>query len=152
MSVSTVETRPVPWRLGDLLGLWLAFSLGALALLVSWWGASGTALLTRQYAWTDLGIAGAVVIACGNGLWILTGRRAVGERRRRVLDAYAGLSSPDATTLAPVEQEANGLVASPGMRRYHRPGCQLVSGKAVAAAPIDVHERHGRRPCGICQP
>jgi hypothetical protein len=144
-------SRPVPWRLGDLLGLWLACSLGAVARLVSWWGASGTAVVTREYAWTVLGIGGAVFVGCGNGLWILSGRRAVGERRRHVLAALDA-SLPVPATDTEVPHVSNDPVAATGMSRYHRPDCQLVAGKAVAHEPPEVHERHGRRPCGICAP
>ena len=158
MSIAPGEGRPEPWRLGDLLALYGAFGLGALALLVAWWGASGTAVLSRDYAWLDLGIAGSVIIASGNGVWLLTGRRAVGERRLRALAAVQPLAVSSNGHVDPTNESRAATaadarpVASDLMARYHRPECQLVLGKEVTSATATAHERQGRRPCGICRP
>jgi hypothetical protein len=127
-----------------------ACTVGGLAtLLVGWWGVSGTARLSHQVPWVVVGTAGLIVLGAGNGLWLLIGRRAVAERRRSLLGAFAAAPLTAST-------HRNGAGPKPvwatGMQRYHRPTCQLVAGKATRSSSISAHHRAGRQPCGMCQP
>jgi hypothetical protein len=88
--------------------------------------------------------------------WLLDGHRAVVELRTAVLP-HPQTVAPGvavAAELAPLGGSApEPLVALDGMRRYHRPGCPLLAGKATTtAASRSGHERAGRRPCGVCEP
>jgi hypothetical protein len=145
--VSRRPDRPVPWRLGDLLGLYVTVAIGAILLLLAWWGASGTGKFSSQIAWVNVGIFGLVVAGSGGAVWLLTGRRAVGERAQSLLPLGAARFVPE------TDVDGDGamrLVASPRMTRYHRDGCQLIVGKNVRPASEAEHRAAERRPCGMC--
>jgi hypothetical protein len=143
----------VPWRADDIVVLYVTGFVGAVLLLVSWWGASGTTRLGSQVAWVNVGVAGLIVSGTGIALWLLHGHRAVGERQRLLLADLETAPPPDtAPASVPVGEGDAAVVAGSRMTRYHRTDCPLVAGKSVRRASRDVHERAGRRPCGMCTP
>ena len=149
---SSTRTLP-PWRLPELLFLYVTTAVGAVVLAVGWWGTSGTAKLTHQIPWLCLAAGGLIVLGAGNSLWLLLGRRAVADRRRVLLAAFDALPVPAGPDAVPATDGAGPRpVAATGMGHYHRPDCQLVAGKAVRAATPATHEKAGRRPCGMCRP
>jgi hypothetical protein len=140
----------VPWGLRDARALFFLTCGGLGALFLSWWAASGTGKLNRQITWMVVAIAGIVVIGAGNFLWLLAGRRAVGARRRTLLERLEAL---DADVLSPTRDvvgPSSTYVAVAGSARYHLPSCLLVRGKAVS--PIDPKKRRGAKPCEMCLP
>lgn len=145
----STDARALPWRLVDVLVLWVLLAVGALALVLSWWGVSATTRLSRQVAWLDLGVLGVLIAEGGVALWLCVGRRAVGKRRRLLLPDL----SPTAESVTLRAAGGPGeWVAADNMTRYHTPECAFVIGKAVRAAPTISHRRAGRRPCGVCRP
>lgn len=142
---------PVPWRLGDLLLLCGLVGAGVIAVLSAWWGTSGTSSLSTQYAWVNLGVIGVVVLGTGCCIWLMIGRRALGERERLLLSAIGASQLVRVPT--PIRVAATrSFVAGTGMTRYHHPDCHLVAGKTVLSSSVAAHGRAGRRPCGMCQP
>ena len=139
-----------PWRLADMLLLYVFTAIGFTILLVAWWGVSGTARLSHQVPWVSLAGAGVIVLGTGNSFWLLIGRRAVADRRRQLLTAF------EAAAPLPEGAQPNGSgpqpVWSAGMQHYHRASCQLVQGKATSSDSLAAHRGAGRRPCGMCLP
>lgn len=139
-----------PWVLADVRSIARSAALGLGMLVVGWWGASGTPRQDRQIAWLVVAILGIVVLGIGSFLWLLAGRRALGTRRAVVMDALAtrlaAATGEEATTVD------EPLVAVAGTVRYHRPDCQLVTGKDIRAATLAAHRRVRRRPCEMCEP
>ena len=145
------DGRPLPWRPGEAIWTSVLNIVGAVVVLIGWLGVSGTARLSHQYGWTSVAVAGLVIAAFGNGLWLLGGRRAVGVRRRRLLaDAPEGSVEiiPSTATTSPTADDRP--VTAPAMTRYHRPGCILVRAKDVH--PYEPGRDGAARPCGICRP
>lgn len=134
----------VPWAVGDAVGLYLATLAGLVMIFVAWYNASGSDRLSTMVAWTNLGVGGIIVSGTANALWLLSGRRAVGERRRWLLE----VTDED----QPMETRSERLVAGPGMTRFHLESCPLVVGKSATAASRKEHAAAGRRPCGVCEP
>jgi hypothetical protein len=116
-------------------------------IFAAWYNASGSDRLSTVVAWVNLGVGGIIVSGTANALWLLAGRRAVGERRRWLLPEPSEITT-DAKPAADVEQ----LVCGAGMTRFHRESCLLVEGKPVAPASRQQHLAEGRRPCGVCEP
>lgn len=149
-------TSRSPWRAGDLLSLAATVAIGGAALLVGWWGVSGEPRVTQQTPWLNVSIGGLVIAGVGNAVWLVTGRRAVGERRRRLLPDVADVLSSDTTD--PLWTSADGvadkrtspLVAIPGMTRYHLASCELVAGKQTRG--LKQGRRPALAPCGVCRP
>jgi len=140
----------VPWRADDVVVLYVTTFVGAVLLLIAWWGASGTTRLGAQVAWVNLGVVGIIVAGTGNAVWLLHGNRAVGNRQHDLLGDFEGADLVEAE--AAVSDEADDvLVAGPRMTRYHRASCPLVAGKDVRPASRSAHEKR-RRPCGMCTP
>lgn len=158
---SPLSTRPrrpvVPWTSGDATRLLLVNTAGAFTVLVGWVGTSGTADLSDQFAWTSLAVLGFLVAGTGNGLWLLSGRRAVGIRLEALLDgAPQTTAEPSAEVvvetrvLAPVDDDQ--LVAPAAATRFHRRNCVLVRDKDVDVASLSGHRKSGRVACEVCQP
>ena len=124
--------------------------LGVFLIGAAWWGVSGTAALDAQVGWANVGVLGVVAAGAGNVNWLLSGRRAVGERRRRLLADV--VETPVVANAPGVEGDGSALVAAEEMTRFHRAGCALAVGKATSAATRAEHDREGRRPCGVCRP
>jgi hypothetical protein len=143
-------TASEPWQLYDMFLLYGFSAVGLGLLLLAWWGVSGTATTTHQIVWVNVAVVSVMVLGTGNCMWLLSGRRAVGERRQRVLAAFESVSVEPLEVAGPVGEDRP--VAANGMRHYHRAGCQLVRGKSATATTLSAHGRAGRQPCGMCQP
>ena len=146
MTAPVVGAGPVPWRLANLVGLWVTLAAGATLLVLAWWGASATADQSSQVAWINIGVCGLIVSGVGITTWVLSGRRAVGARRM--------LLFPDAqpVTDAIPTDESGPLVTAAHLTRYHRSGCPMVAGKRTRAASAARHRAAGLEPCGVCRP
>lgn len=138
---------------------WLGLVVIGTALIVTgWWMASGQGHLDDQVGPASLAAAGAIVTSVAHVLWILRGRRTVGERMERItnapwidsggIDTGALLGGQSALPAAPRAT----LVAAPESQLFHRPSCPMVRGRAWLAAERTQHEMAGRRPCGLCAP
>jgi len=139
-----------PWRVTDAV-TWCALVAGAgVLLLAAWWGASGTAVVHHQVVWLNVGAVSVMLVGTANVLWLLSGRRALGERKRGLLDR---VDARFGTHRAAVLEAACQPVTAAMMTRYHRPGCQFAAARGgLKAADRDAHERQGLRPCVVCRP
>jgi len=60
------EHRPapaLPWRLADMLALYICTGIGFAILFVAWWGVSGTARESHQVPWVNVAVAGVLGVA-----------------------------------------------------------------------------------------
>jgi hypothetical protein len=138
-----------PWHAGDVSSL-LTLNAVGLALLVAGWSmAAGRLLFHDQVSGSNVAIAGIIVAGVGNGVWLLTGRRAVGLRRRTMADA---IEQRYRSRPQPIAEETTTFVAAKGMTRYHRLDCVFVVDRKVTARRRETHESQGRTPCGVCRP
>ena len=138
-----------PWHAGDVSSLATLNAVGLALLVTGWFMASGQLLFHNQVAGANVAVAGVIVAGVGNGVWLVTGRRAVGMRREvfaRSVVAYATdrANTPSATAALPV--------AATGMTKYHRPECPFVAERRVTSRTAKTHEKQGRTPCGVCRP
>ena len=152
MTANTARRPPPLWLAGDVVLLYALSVLGAALVLASAWATTAADDVSTRIAWINLGVAGLLVAGTGNAFWLMAGRRAVGERRARLLavpqvDTEVSVALPSADT-----EPDSGLAAVAGGGRFHRKHCALVVGKAVTVGARSRHERAGRRPCGVCQP
>lgn len=140
--------QPYPWLVPDLFRWFALLLLNVAGLAIAWWGASGTARLSGQFGWVDLGVAAVVVGGLGNMTWLLQGRRALALRRRTLL------AIAQSRVMLPAEPYPGdeGLVryAVPGTTRYHRGTCPAIVSRPAQSMSVARHERAGRRACGIC--
>ncbi|MBW8826039.1 MAG: hypothetical protein JF603_06795 [Acidobacteria bacterium] len=151
------ERRQPLWLPGDV-ALLSSLNLVAAALLVAAaWATTATDDLSLRVAWVNLGVVGLLVAGAGNVLWLLAGRRAIGERRAELLVAPSEVGADDDATaptraLATMAAPPDRLVSVARATLFHRDDCPLVQGKPVTAGIRSRHERAGRRPCGVCLP
>jgi hypothetical protein len=137
-------------------------AIGAGCILANWWRAAETSNLAANLSSAGLAITGVVVAGLTNALWLLTARGTIARRRRRLSSRVAAwaapLDNPGRPVAVPVaaptprSSPTPGLIAVDGATLYHRPDCPLVSRKRTAVAPVETHEAHGLRPCGVCEP
>ena len=162
-----VAQRGALWSAEDLLRWALATGVGGIVIAVSWYVGAGDASFNRQIGPLDAAVAGVVVSGLGNAVWLLRGRRALGERRRALLadpvvavdtdgpgavrrvSSSAGAGPAGA---ASSDAAAEALVAGEGLLRFHRPDCVLAAGRDWTGATREQHEDAGRSPCGVCRP
>lgn len=140
--------RATPWVAEDLIhwsgGLAVAFVTCAGA----WWYASVEPLFHEQVPAAVVGVLGTMLAAWCNVLWILRGRRAIGERLRLLLpdpDESASDAPQDGATIP-----GDAFVAGRDLGRYHDPRCPLAAGRNWKTASGAKHESAGRAPCGVC--
>lgn len=120
-----MSSAPGPWPPRAPVAMVGANALAALLLVIACVGAADTAALRDQIGWLNLAVVGGVAGAATNASWLLAGRRAIGQRRRRLLLDVVDPVCP-AGTAAPI---ADAWRWVPGTHRAHRDGCQLAAGK-----------------------
>jgi hypothetical protein len=159
-----VAGPPVLWSAEDLLRWVITVSIGGVVVVASWYVCAGDTTFSQQIGPTDAALAGLLLAAVGNLVWLLHGRRALGERRRVLLPDVGEATEPSRRRVlqeredlpsVPVgaHNEEVVLVAGEHMERFHRPECPLASGRTGwAAMTRQDHESAGRRPCGVCRP
>lgn len=138
------------WRDSDIVLVATASLLGLIAIAAASFGAHRADSPARQTAWLHLAIVGLALTGLGIGLWLLRGRRAVGDRRVALISLEgAGVDTPDSATARPSavpgRTEHLGLVRAAGMDRLHHRNCPLVAGKPVVPVRLGDGER-----CGVC--
>jgi len=148
---------------------WVLAGLGALALLLGWYGVSGQALTAKQLPYlVSGGLTGVGLLVLGAAFLATDDVRRqldrLGEVERKV-DALYGLFAADiadtATGPAPAAlsappraaRDSSVALALPAGSSYHRADCALVTGKAEAE-PVDAAavSTRGLRPCRVCDP
>jgi hypothetical protein len=142
------------WRPEDFMRWVLTVGLGGIVLVASWYVCAGDASFYRQIGPLNGAVAGVIIAGLGNVMWLLRGRRMIGERRRALLPDPVVVAAGDevATGTAPSASDLELYVAGEGLARFHRPGCTLAVGRSWTGAPRQAHLELGRRPCGVCRP
>jgi hypothetical protein len=142
----------VPWRVGELVSLYCFNLAGLVLILLAWFQVSGQVDLGSQMRWLNAGVAGVIVAGAGNVLWLMAGRRRVGELCRSAARPVLARAARNRTVAnAPTPDGAVGqLVSGQGMTRFHRRSCLFVAGKPVTPASERGHIAAGRRPCDAC--
>jgi hypothetical protein len=143
---------------------WALLALGALSILLGWYGVSGQSVTAKQLPYlVSGGLTGVALIVIG-AVFLASDdvRRQVGrlhDVERKVDDLYSLLvetevaqpvvaQTPPAAELAP-----DALLALPNGSSYHRPDCTLVAGKTnVGAIDKAAIKARSLRPCRICDP
>lgn len=142
--------RSMPRHLG-----WAVAGVGALLLVLGWYGVSGEAVVARQLPYlASASLPGAALLLCGAVL-VAVERTARGsaETERRVAELHALLVEPvqEMSPAAGADDDA-GRLAVAGGSRVHRPGCPLLAGKETRpVSPEDVAAL-GLRDCPLCDP
>jgi hypothetical protein len=140
---------------------WVLALLGALALLLGWWGVSGEALTAKQLPYlVSGGLTGvALIVLAAVFLGTDDVRRQlarVDELERKVDELHklfvAELDEAPTTSTTEVAHDGS-VLALPSGTSYHRPDCALVSGKTEATrVTAAVIARRSLRPCRVCDP
>lgn len=152
-TMSRDHTGASLWSADDFLR-WLAlFVVGGGLLIAGWWMASGTGHINSQIGPATLAVGGGIVASVAHLLWVLRGRRAIGER----LDSLAGTEWLDHILSAPERPEtelmsSGALVAAEGSQLFHAQVCPLVQGRNWPMSDRAAQIAAGRRPCGVCSP
>ncbi|MDV6014600.1 hypothetical protein [Haloechinothrix sp. LS1_15] len=134
-----------PWRDGDVVMVCLSAVGGVVAIAIAWYGADRSAVLHHATGWLNLAVAGFAVTAIGIALWLLRGRRAVGERRTTLVSLDPGETEPAGEASRPAVDDTPELVRAVGMQRVHRPECPLVAGKQ-----LETVDQEDGQACGVC--
>lgn len=140
-----------PWSRGHFVSLAIIVALGGAVCALAWNGTSTRSQLDDQTPWIALGVAGFLVAAGAQVVFLRQGRRTVVTHGVEVQASV--MSLVQVRTAAPSEHgSATGLVAAEGMAHFHRPECPIAAGRPWQPEPQHVHEAAGRTPCGICVP
>lgn len=147
-----------PWGAEDIVRWSTTVLLGLALVAVGGFEAHSQKLFHHQFSWTALATAGAIAVFYGNAVWLLRGRRRIGERMHSLLRSYdpaqarrqaVGESGIQSTGRVPDRGE---LVAPLGATYFHRPRCPLARGRETVSASRAGHAAAGRVPCGVCAP
>jgi hypothetical protein len=151
--------RRTLWSAEDVTRGVLVLAAGGIIIAVSWYVCSGDASFNHQIGPLDAAVSGMLLAGLGNLMWLMRGRRVVGERRRALLpDPEMVAIEPVGTVrkvsdLSAQSNDAKKLfLAGEGLVHFHRPECALASDRSWSGATRAEHEEHGRQPCGVCRP
>lgn len=130
------------------------FPLGLTALLLGWLGVASTGHVFLQLPYlVSGGLVGVALVTAGGLLYLASwvSRTAAVQRRQNAQILAALLALQEAGGLDPdVDTGAVPMVATPRGSMFHRPDCQVVSGRS------DVHpitaQAGDLKPCGMCDP
>lgn len=148
-----------PWTRADLGLCGLLVALGLVLWFLGWYGASDKVVEGDQVVFVNLAAAGTLLAGAGFVNWFLHGRRAIRDRRRRLIlvrsrQLRPGFQRPvaDAQTVLRPRSSSAVLVAAAGLARFHRSDCALAVGRDWPTGDRTTFERAGQRPCGVCLP
>jgi hypothetical protein len=139
----------VPWPADAVGRLVVSNMVGLAVILASAYEASHEHVMRSSLTWLNLAVLGLAIAGAGNALWVLRGRQALASARGA---AFAELHLPVADDPPSVVEGDQDVVAIPGLRRFHRPDCAFVAGRATELVTPAVRGRDGLLPCEICQP
>lgn len=98
-----------------------------------------------------LALAGALLVAFVAAVMVAQLRASVEQRKLAVLGGWTADEPDRGTTAAAPEAAAGTVLVVTGLPLYHRAGCQLLAGRAVAeCAPTALPQ--GVSACGLCEP
>lgn len=118
---------------------------GGVCFLV-WLAASNEPAANDQVTLIPVSVLGLVIALYAQAMWLLNGRRAIGERARHLL------SDPSTIRASATEQRADGaLVSGPGLGRFHRRSCPIAE-PTWTSTSREQHATAGRQACGVCRP
>lgn len=127
--------------------------IGAVVVVLAWWGVSGERDVHTQIGWLCLSGLGLLLAGVVNGSWFARGRRTLLDARTRM--RALALSRLDHNVPTPTAGPANRgdrnhFGAADKMSRYHRDGCVLTRGKTLTWDDAGAHEAAGRAACEVC--
>ena len=149
MTMSPTDGRlSIPWHTGRLVRVCLVQLVAVAVVVGAGYAAGGRNRAGGQVVPFDVAALAAIASGVVNGLWLLDGRRLVGDRRRVLgeLSRRAQLRPATAPAIPAVP------VAVPELMFFHDAGCRLVEGRPFVTAAREAHLGSGRRPCGWCEP
>ena len=145
---------------------WALAVLGAVFIVVGWFGISGESLVAKQMPYLISGGVGGVALVGLGVLFLGTEERRRDRTRIDQLEAMVAdlhsvlLARADApaprtsdSPSAAAAEGSGGLVALPVGQSFHRTDCVMVEGKSNAA-PVTAREvrARGLKPCRLCEP
>lgn len=142
-----------PWTAGSAAVLTACVIIGAVGLLIAWFGASGSAKFRTELIWIAVGVGVCGLAALGEAIWLMAGWRRLGLERRAVaglLQQRRALRAPEVPIADFSAESVPAYVAGAGMRKRHRPGCDVVRNKPVEALSVAECDARGLLSCGMC--
>jgi hypothetical protein len=138
-------SRPTPWTVAQVRAV-AACDIGAAVLvLAAALLAADQDSLGDQIVLIDLAVAGLLLAVVAHAALFLSARRAVGQRRLRLLPDLDRRARPTSTS------SEGPQVWLPGTARVHRADCPMVAGKAAKPiTPARVRSK-GLDRCEVCQ-
>jgi len=147
---------------------WIFMGLGAVLIVIGWFGVSREAIVGKQIPYLVSGGIGGVFLAVLGAYFLGTQElRSDSGRLDRlehmVEDLHAALlSRPDAPTIVRHDEQvesANGsrsparrVIAVEGGESFHRSDCALVRDKGGEELTPATARKRGLRPCPVCEP
>jgi len=142
--------RQGPWSELLVARLVIVNAAALVALLASWFQTAAANDVSDRLAWLNVSVAAIVVVGLTNGMWVLGGRRKLGQARAALLDELTRTRSDRPVAAATTTNET---ISGPGMTWFHEPGCPLLRCKSDLL--VDTNDRRldsGLRPCPTCLP
>jgi hypothetical protein len=138
----------VPWTTEQVARVLVTNAAGLTVLLAGAYESSLAPNMRTAMSWLILALAGLAVAGVANGVWLTRSRHEVSSRLRDQLDALRGYAVEPSENIDVVA----GVLTAPGLRRYHRPGCDLLTLRTTHPASAEEIQRAGLTACEICEP
>jgi hypothetical protein len=133
------------WGRRDLVMLALLYLIGAVGLVLAWYGSAAEADWRDDAKWLVTATGAVSVAGLGLLLWLVAGKVRIAAAQRAVRRGL--LERREQRQLDRAVVPVAETVTAAGMRRYHRPSCLLMNGKQAVAT-----DRSELAACGVCEP
>ena len=145
---------------------WILIGVGALLMLLGYFGVSREALPAKQIPYLVSGGIGGMFLAVLGAYFLGTQELRKDSGRLDHLEQMVTelhqslLRRPDAPDLTAFAPQRNGASSAParkvvtveGADLFHRAGCSMVEGKDAADLTPAAARKQGLRPCPLCAP
>lgn len=134
---------------------------GIVFVLLGWYGAANTNILTEQIPYLISGglLGVALIIVAGFFASSMSLERENRELRRQMERAMEGMAAGGQPRLTVVSSSRNpspssvgGVIIVPGGRSYHQAGCPIVEGKDGTELALEEAVASGFAVCKLCGP
>jgi hypothetical protein len=142
--------RFFPWGVAAAVRLVLLVLVCGVGLVVVWFGVSGRGVFDTQVGWMTAGVVVLMVELYALASLVVRGRRAVGDRRSRLISDAVADVLPRLAVAGPTEVADGDVVVVAGLDLFHRAECPMVAERRVERVSESEAARRGLRCCGIC--
>jgi hypothetical protein len=151
---ASTSSSPSLWSADDVVRWFIMCGAGVALIVVSQYITAGKDNFGGQFGYLDLAVLGLIVAGVGHMLFLLRGRRDIGNRYQRLFGTSSSIALQEVLAIEDFKPRMTSaeLVGGSTLHLFHRADCPMARGRGWKAMMKDDHLKVGREPCPICRP